>query len=149
MLFRSRSAVAEVAAAGGERPSAVGFSGQQHGVVLCGADLVPLRPAILWADARSVDEVADMGAALGADELARLGSAPVTGFAATTLAWLARHEPELLHRARWALQPKDWLRAVLGAPIATDPSEACGTLDRKSTRLNSSHSQQSRMPSSA
>ena len=35
---------------------------------------------------------------------------------------------------------------------ADKPEEACGVfavLDRKSTRLNSSHSQQSRMPSSA
>ena len=34
-------------------------------------------------------------------------------------------------------------------PASTSVASAVGTLDRKSTRLNSSHSQQSRMPSSA
>ena len=33
-----------------------------------------------------------------------------------------------LRRARWALQPKDWLRLTLGAPAATEPSDASATL---------------------
>ncbi len=109
-------------------PSAVGFSGQMHGVVLADEQLRPLRPAIIWADARATGEAAAMAARLGVDALARLGSPAVPGFAGTTLAWLAEHEPEVLARAAYALQPKDWLRARLGGGIATDPSDASGTL---------------------
>jgi xylulokinase len=107
---------------------AAGFSGQMHGVVITDADLTPLRPAILWADTRSVEQSRAMAHDLSADELARLGSPAVTGFAATTLAWLRQHEPEVMERAVHAMQPKDWVRAALGGEIATDPSDASGTL---------------------
>ena len=106
----------------------VGFSGQMHGVVLCDADLEPLRPAIIWADGRSADQAAAMHDDLGAEALARLGSPAVAGFAATSLKWIAEHEPDVLARARYALQPKDWLRARLGGAVVTEPSDASGTL---------------------
>ena len=41
------------------------------------------------------------------------------------------------------------MQSEAGAAGAVHGSLAAGALDRKSTRLNSSHSQQSRMPSSA
>ena len=108
--------------------SCIGLSGQMHGVVLCDADGTPLRPAITWADTRSGDEARRLAHDLGAEQLARLGSAPFPGFAGVTLAWLARHEPDVLDRARWALQPKDWLRMRLTGLAGTDPSDASGTL---------------------
>ena len=106
----------------------VGFSGQMHGVVLCDANLDPLRPAIIWADTRAADQAAAMHDLLGDVVLARLGSPAVSGFAATSLMWLAEHEPDVLARARFALQPKDWLRATLGGAVVTEPSDASGTL---------------------
>ena len=69
-----------------------------------------------------------MQSALGSEVLARLGSPAVSGFAATSLRWIRVHEPEALERARYALQPKDWLRARLGGLVATEPSDASGTL---------------------
>jgi xylulokinase len=44
------------------------------------------------------------------------------------LLWLERHEPAVLRIARWAMQPKDWLRLQLTGEVATDPSDASGTL---------------------
>lgn len=107
---------------------AVGFSGQMHGVVVTDDRLRPLRPAILWADTRSVAQAKAMARDLPATTLSRLGSPAVAGFAATTLAWLLAHEPDVMARAAHALQPKDWLRAALGGEVATDPSDASGTL---------------------
>ena len=69
-----------------------------------------------------------MAREMDAELLAHLGSPAVPGFAATTLAWLGRHESDLLARASHVLQPKDWLRAALGGSIGTDPSDASGTL---------------------
>ncbi|MDA2988699.1 MAG: FGGY family carbohydrate kinase [Actinomycetota bacterium] len=126
-LEATEQAAAEIA---DQLPGAegVGFSGQMHGVVVCDANLEPLRPAITWADTRSAHEAAAMQVDLGDEVLARLGSPAVSGFAATSLKWLANHEPEVLAKARFALQPKDWLRARLGGAVVTEPSDASGTL---------------------
>ncbi|WP_027483288.1 FGGY family carbohydrate kinase, partial [Deinococcus pimensis] len=51
-----------------------------------------------------------------------------TGMAGPTLLWLARHEPRTSARARWALQPKDWLRLKLTGVAAAEPSDASATL---------------------
>lgn len=127
-LAATVDAANEVVATSPEPAQAVGLSGQMHGVVLCAADGTPLRPAITWADGRSAEQAARISGELGAGELARLGSAAFPGFAGPTLAWLADHEPDMIGAARWALQPKDWLRLMLTGDAATDPSDASGTL---------------------
>lgn len=126
-LEATQQAAAEIAGSLAEA-QAVGFSGQMHGVVLCDANLEPVRPAITWADTRAARQAAQMQADLGDVVLSRLGSPAVSGFAATSLKWLAAHEPETLARAHYALQPKDWLRARLGGSVLTEPSDASGTL---------------------
>ena len=106
----------------GERAqvAAIGFSGQMHGVVLIDAAGQPVRPALLWPDTRAVRE-ADAADWPGAPN-------PVApGMAGPLLRWLAAHEPHALRDARWAVQPKDWLRVALGGEIAADPSDACAT----------------------
>lgn len=121
--------VASIAQASGHAPDAVGLSGQMHGVVLSDADGQVLRPAILWADSRATVQARSMHAAIGATTLARLGSDAVAGFAATSLAWVREHEPEIWARTRSVRQPKDWLRGQLGGIAAlTDASDATGTL---------------------
>jgi xylulokinase len=111
----------------GAEISAIGFSGQMHGVVLSDAKGQALRNAILWADTRSGHE---LGTYQNLDPriLQRLANPPVTGMAGMSLLWLKRHEPELLNSARWALQPKDWLRYQLTGQAFADPSDASGTL---------------------
>ena len=126
-LEATRSVAGRVIEAGGG-PQGVGFSGQMHGVVLADENLEPVRPAILAPDTRSAEQAVRLGSEMGAQILSTLGSAPVAGFAATTLAWLIEHEPEAIARARYVLQPKDWLRARLGGDSCTDPSDASGTL---------------------
>ena len=127
-LAATEEAAAQAMGLAPEPPQAVGFSGQMHGVVVTDASLTPLRPAILWADTRSSAEAQHMNDELGAAQMATLGSAAVAGFAATTIAWLNRHEPEVMARAHHIMQPKDWLRAILGGTVGTEPSDASGTL---------------------
>jgi xylulokinase len=105
----------------------VGIAGQMHGVVLSGEDGRPVRAAILWLDRRAGAE-ADRYRELPAELTAPLGNQPSAGMAGPVLCWLARHEPAALRRARWALQPKDWLRLRLTGRAATDPTDASGTL---------------------
>jgi xylulokinase len=113
------SAGKAVRQAGDRRVDAIGLSGQMHGVVLCDEAGDPVRPAILWADRRALAQAA---------RWPRAGNPVGPGFAGPILAWLAEHDPGALERARWALQPKDWLRLALGCPAATEPSDASATL---------------------
>jgi xylulokinase len=107
--------------------TAIGFSGQMHGVVLTGAKAQALGNAILWADSRSSLEL-ERYKNLKPQMLRRLANPPVTGMAGASLLWLQKHEPDLLQSARWALQPKDWLRFQLTNEAFAEPSDASGTL---------------------
>jgi xylulokinase len=111
----------------GEEIRAVGFSGQMHGVVLAGDTGGPVRPAVTWADARSREQLEAYGR-LDADLRRRLGNPPWLGMAGPTLLWLRDNEPEIYHSARWALQPKDWLRLRLTGEAASEPTDASATL---------------------
>jgi xylulokinase len=105
---------------------AIGLSGQMHGAVLLGANDSPLRPAILWNDARALDEAAEL-ASRHPDLPWRVGVRPMAGFTAPKLPWLARHEPEILDRLRTILLPKDYIRLKLTGDRLTDMSDAAGT----------------------
>lgn len=108
-------------------PAAIGLSGQMHGVVVCDAAGNPRRPAILWPDQRAGEIRADFEA-LPDPARRRLANPWSPGMAGPILAWLARHEPQVLADSRWALQPKDWLRLVLTGEAHAEPSDASGTL---------------------
>jgi xylulokinase len=126
-LTATAAAVRTAVAQAGADPVAVGLSGQMHGVVPTAADGRPLRPAMLWSDARAVAEMR-LYQDLPPEALARLANPLSPGMAGPMLAWLARNEPATYAATRWALQPKDWLRARLTGRFATEPSDASATL---------------------
>lgn len=111
----------------GDRVQAIGLAGQMHGVVLTDAKGEPLRPAILWADTRS-SNVLNRYQSLDPNLHKQLANPITTGMAGATLLWLQQHEPAIYATARWALQPKDWLRFRLTGEVAAEPSDASGTL---------------------
>ncbi len=111
----------------GDRVEAIGLSGQMHGVVLADARGRPLRPAVLWADTRSVEELSRYRA-LEAGARERLANPPAVGMAGPSLLWLRDHEPAAYSSARWALQPKDWIRLHLTGEASAEPSDASATL---------------------
>ncbi|CAA9364400.1 Putative xylulose kinase [uncultured Leptolyngbya sp.] len=110
-----------------DRVLAIGLSGQMHGVVLTDEQGEPLHPAILWADTRS-SEVVDRYRTLAPNLHKQLANPITTGMAGATLLWLQAQEPAIYKTARWTLQPKDWLRFRLTGVVATEPSDASGTL---------------------
>lgn len=116
--------VAQLPAAARSEVRGVGFSGQMHGVVLCDADGVALRPAILWLDGRALSVLGRYPA----DSLERVGNTVSPGMAGPLLVWLKENEAATLRAARWALQPKDWLRLRLTGVANAEPSDASGTL---------------------
>jgi xylulokinase len=107
---------------------AIAVAGQQHGLVVCGADGLPLRPAVLWNDTRSAPDAAALREALGAQGWAeRVGVVPVPSFTVTRWAWLRRTEPELAASTRAIRLPHDWLTERLTGHGATDRGDASGT----------------------
>ena len=111
----------------GARPSAIGLSGQMHGLVLASRDGEPLRPALLWADSRATGPLRAYRL-LGVRALARLANPLAPGMTGPLLKWVAEHEPRTYSRARWALQPKDWVRARLTGEFHAEPSDASASL---------------------
>ena len=126
-LAATAAAVRAAVAQAGADPAAVGLSGQMHGVVATADDGRPVRPAMLWSDARAVGEL-EFYRRLPPAVLARLANPLSPGMAGPMLAWLAVNEPTTYAATRWALQPKDWLRARLTGGFATEPSDASATL---------------------
>jgi xylulokinase len=107
----------------------IGLSGQMHGLVALDAENRVIRPAILWNDVRTEVECAEIEALVGFDRLVELtGNRALAGFTAPKLLWLRRHEPESYARIRRVLLPKDYLHLKLTGEIATDVSDASGTL---------------------
>ncbi len=114
--------------AGKNRPEALGISGQMHGLVPCDSDMQVLRPAIIWADNRPRREVEQIKDSLSQSELKKLGSPAVTGFTLPKLLWLRHQEPEIWEELKKVMLPKDYLGYHLTGNIATDYTDASGTL---------------------
>lgn len=106
---------------------AIALSGQMHGVVLINSEGTPLRPAILWADTRSSKMLPEYDV-LDSNIRSKLANPIAAGMAGASLLWLRKYEPETYAKARWVLQPKDWLRLRLTGKVAAEPSDASGTL---------------------
>ncbi len=107
---------------------AVSVSGQQHGLVVLGADGQPLRPAKLWNDTTSADQAKRLVDQLGADRWAEAcGVVPVPAITVTKLAWLAEHEPHMVDRIDKMMLPHDYLTARLAGRAVTDRGDASGT----------------------
>ncbi|MFM7173826.1 MAG: xylulokinase, partial [Caldilinea sp.] len=108
---------------------AIGLSGQMHGTVLLDPQARLLAPAVIWPDRRSSAQVQEITQTIGASRLLAIsGSAAATGFQAATLRWFQQHEPALWRQVDKVLLPKDYLRLRLTGKMATDPSDAAGTL---------------------
>jgi xylulokinase len=112
-----------------EQVAAVGCSGQMHGAVFLGAEGEVLRPCLIWADARTREQVAQIEALIPRAELIGItGNAANTSFTAARVLWVQQHEPEVYARTRHILLPKDYLRFKLTGQYATDVSDASATL---------------------
>jgi xylulokinase len=113
----------------GGHPTAIGLSGQMHGLVVLDGDERVLRPAILWNDQRTGAECAEIEERVGLARLIELtGNRALTGFTAPKLLWLRRHEPDTYARIAHVLLPKDYVRLRLTGEHAIDVADASGTL---------------------
>jgi xylulokinase len=104
----------------------IGLSGQQHGATLLDKSGEVLRPCILWNDARSFEECAEILERLPrAMEIS--GNIPLAGFTAPKLMWVKKHEPKIFDAVDKVLLPKDYIRYRMTGDYASDMSDSSGT----------------------
>ena len=117
------------------RAVAISVTGQGDGTWLIDRDGEPVAPAFLWLDARaaSIAEHFTQHPDYAA-HYKRTGTGVNACQMSTHLAWLARHQPEVISRAATAFHCKDWLYFNLTGERATDPSEANFTFGQYRTR---------------
>jgi len=107
----------------------LGLTGQMHGAVFLDAHDRVIRPAMLWNDGRTAAQCAEITERVGEARLLQIAGNPaLTGFQAPKVLWLREHEPEAYGRMAHLLLPKDYIRYRLTGELASDVSDAAGTL---------------------
>ena len=107
--------------------AALGISGQMHGLVMLDEKGQVLRPSIIWADQRTGEECEDITRLVGKDRLIEITANPaLTGFTASKIMWVKKHQPDIYKKTRRILLPKDYLRYKLTGDFATEVSDASG-----------------------
>lgn len=112
-----------------ESLSGIGLTGQMHSSVFLDREFKVIRPAILWCDQRPAQECEDITNKLGFNDLVEMTlNRALTGFTLPKLVWLRNHEPENFKRLKHLLVCKDYIRFLLTNELATEVSDASGTL---------------------
>ncbi len=107
----------------------IGLSGQMHGSVFLDRDFEVIRPALLWNDQRTESQCDEISERIGPRRLVEItGNPALTGFQAPKVLWLRDEEPASFERLAHVLLPKDYIRYRLSGELATDASDASGTL---------------------
>src|SRR5436309_9044189 len=119
--------------------AAVGISGQMHSSVFLDRRGAVIRPALLWCDGRTTTECREIVSRAGAGGEARLRewvcNPALEGFTLPKVLWLRNHEPAAFARLATVLLAKDFIRFRLTGTLATEPSDASGTLMFDPARL--------------
>ncbi|HLX11316.1 MAG TPA: xylulokinase [Bacteroidota bacterium] len=107
----------------------IGISGQMHSLVALDANKNVLRPSILWSDTRTEAECVWLKKNIGIENLKKFVANPaLEGFTLPKLLWTRNHEGKIFDRIAHILLPKDYIRFRLTGELATDVSDAAGTL---------------------
>ncbi len=107
----------------------ISFSGQMHGLAILDENDKVIRPAILWNDGRSKQEVKYLNETVGKDFLlSHTANIAFAGFTAPKLLWVYNNEPENFKKIKKIMLPKDYVAYMMSGAFATDVSDAAGTL---------------------
>jgi len=107
----------------------IGAGGQMHGLVALDAQDAVIRPAILWNDGRTGEEVEYLNSVIGKEKLSALtANIAFAGFTAPKILWMQKHEPENFARIAKIMLPKDYINYRLTGVHCCDYSDASGML---------------------
>lgn len=109
------------------RVDGVAVVGHTPSIVLADRDRAATHPALTWQDTRPAAEAEELAAALGDAAPHVGGGLPWNpAYLPAKLLYLARHAAQAVRRARWLLQPKDFIGYALTGRAATDIWSAKG-----------------------
>lgn len=109
--------------------SAIGLTGQMHGLVILDGHGNVLRPAILWNDQRTQAQCDAIHARIGKEKFIKLtGNVALTGFTAPKILWVAENEPDVYQQIAHILLPKDYIRYRLTGEFGMDKADGSGTV---------------------
>jgi len=124
------SSTRSVIAAAGISPDTIAcvtFSGHMMGCLPVDKDATPLRPSIIWADSRSVDQANHLVEQVGMEEGYRItGHCLLPMYSAAKIMWVRDNEPDVFKKTHKVLHVKDFIAAKLTGTFATDLSDASG-----------------------
>ena len=107
----------------------VGAGGQMHGLVVLDENDSVIRPAILWNDGRTTNEVDYLNNTVGLGKLAKwTGNIAFAGFTAPKILWMKNNEPENFAKISKIMLPKDYINYILTGIHCCDYSDASGML---------------------
>lgn len=125
----SREVLGRVAVDVGGDVAGLGLTGQMHGSVFLDEKGDVVRPALLGNDQRTAVHTDQIAQRIGAERLIEItGNPALTSFQAPKMLWLRDVEPVQYRHVRHVLLPKDYVRLKLTGQLATDVSDASGTL---------------------
>ena len=107
----------------------IGCGGQMHGLVVLDENDDVIRPAILWNDGRTAQQVDYLNHTIGTDKLSALtANIAFAGFTAPKILWMKENEPENFARIAKIMLPKDYINYLLTGVHSCDYSDASGML---------------------
>lgn len=107
----------------------IGAGGQMHGLVALDKDDNVIRPAILWNDGRTFEEVEYLNGVIGKKKLSEYtANIAFAGFTAPKILWMKKNEPENFARIEKIMLPKDYINYKLTGVHCCDYSDASGML---------------------
>ena len=107
----------------------IGCGGQMHGLVVLDEEDKVIRPAILWNDGRTAEEVEYLNGVVGKEKLSSMtANIAFAGFTAPKILWMRKHEPELFAKIKKIMLPKDYINYKLTGVHCCDYSDASGML---------------------
>ena len=107
--------------------SAVGLSGQMHGLVMLDEKDNLLGKSIIWCDQRTEQQAVFLEDKIGRDKLISITANPaITGFTAAKILWVKQNNPKLYEKAKKIMLPKDYIVYMLTGEFSTEVSDASG-----------------------
>lgn len=123
-------ATRELLSKSGVIPSEVGaiaFSGQMMGCLPVDEGGNPLRPCIIWADQRAVEQATRLDNLLGEERVYRITGHRISPtYSASKIAWVRDNEIDIFARAHKFLHVKDYIAYQMTGAFVTDRSDASG-----------------------
>lgn len=115
------------AGARGDEIAAITFSGQMMGCAPLDADAKPIRPAIIWADQRAVEQEAWLSERISPEDVYRItGHRLSASYSLCKILWIRDNQPDIYASTHRFMHAKDAIVARLTGHFATEPTDASG-----------------------